>query len=332
MKKLKTTMKAVVAHGYGSPEILEIKDMPKPQIQPTEILVSTSVASITRADVQMRAGNPWYARLVLGLFKRKYPIIGTGYSGVVVEVGSQRSDFKVGDSVFGETTTNFSTNAEYIAIGLEDIILPTPEKMSFEEASTMCDGPVTSLNFLKLVGEVQAGQRVLIVGASGSLGSAAVQIAKNMGAEVTGVCSGKNVQYVQSLGADQVINYQQEDFTKQSGAYDIIYDTVGAHSFKACKNALKEGGTYLSPVLSMKLLVTSMFNKKGRKQAKFAATGLAPKDTIRGLLKELMEMKQAGRLEIPIERRYNMNQIQEAHTYVESGRKRGNVVLTIAEY
>lgn len=324
-------MKAVVANGYGSPEILEVKEMPKPQIKPREILVRTSVASITRADTQMRAGDPWYARLVLGLFKRKHPVIGTGYAGVVVEVGAERGDFEIGDSVFGETTTNFSTNAEYIAVGLDDIIMQMPDKMSFEEASTMCDGPVTSLNFLKLVGEVKPNQKVLIVGASGSLGSAAVQIAKNLGANVTGVCSGKNVDYVKSLGADEVINYQQEDFGKQQSAYDIIYDTVGAHSFKTCKQALKDEGVYMSPVLSMPLLWASMFNKEGKKQAKFAATGMAPKQTIRTLLKELVQMKQEGRLSVPIEKRYQMEQIIEAHTYVESGRKRANVVLSIAE-
>lgn len=331
MDKLKTTMKAVVANGYGSPEILEVKEMPKPQIKPTEILVRTSVASITRADTQMRAGDPWYARLVLGLFKRKHPIIGTGYAGVVVEVGAERGDFEIGDSVFGETTTNFSTNAEYIAVGLDDIIMQMPDKMSFEEASTMCDGPVTSLNFLKLVGEVRPNQKVLIVGASGSLGSAAVQIAKNLGANVTGVCSGKNVDYVKSLGADEVINYQQEDFRNQQSAYDVIYDTVGVHSFKTCKVVLKDGGVYMSPVLSMPLLWASMFNKEGKKQAKFAATGMAPKQTIRTLLKELVQMKQEGKLSVPIEKRYQMEQIKEAHSYVESGRKRGNVVLSIAE-
>lgn len=331
MDKLKTTMKAVVANGYGSPEILEVKEMPKPQIKPTEILVRTSVASITRADTQMRAGDPWYARLVLGLFKRKHPVIGTGYAGVVVEVGAERGDFEIGDSVFGETTTNFSTNAEYIAVGLDDIIMQMPDKMSFEEASAMCDGPVTSLNFLKLVGEVKPNQKVLIVGASGSLGSAAVQIAKNLGANVTGVCSGRNLDYVKSLGADEVINYQQEDFRKQQSAYNVIYDTVGVHSFKTCQEALKDEGVYMSPVLSMPLLWASMFNKEGKKQAKFAATGMAPKQTIRTLLKELVQMKQEGRLSVPIEKRYQMEQIKEAHTYVESGRKRGNVVLSIAE-
>jgi len=331
MDKLKTTMKAVVANGYGSPEILEVKEVPKPRIEPTEVLVKTSVASITRADTLMRAGDPWFARLVLGLFKRKHPIIGTGYAGVVVEVGAQRAGFEVGDSVFGETTTNFSTNAEYIAVGLNDIIMQMPAQISFEEASTMCDGPVTSLNFLKLIGEVKSGQKVLIVGASGSLGSAAIQIAKNLGAEVTGVCSGRNVKYVKSLGADHIINYLEKDFRKLESAYDVIYDTVGAHSFKSCKNALREGGLYMSPVLSMPLLWASLFNREGRKRAKFAATGMAPKDTIRDLLKSLVKMKQLGKLEILIERRYSMDQIREAHIYVESGRKRGNVVLGVAE-
>lgn len=231
----------------------------------------------------------------------------------------------------GETTTNFSTNAEYIAVGLNDIIMQMPAQISFEEASTMCDGPVTSLNFLKLVGEVEPGQKVLIVGASGSLGSAAVQLAKNFGAEVTGVCSGRNLKYVKSLGADHIINYLEKDFTQLKSRYDVIYDTVGAHSFKSCKNALKEGGLYMSPVLSMPLLWASLFNREGRKRAKFAATGMAPKDTIKDLLKSLVKMKELGKLEILIERRYSMDQIREAHIYVESGRKRGNVVLGVAE-
>ena len=332
MKHLeKTTMKAVVANGYGSPDILEVKEMPIPEIKSNEVLVKTSVASITRADTLMRAGNPWYARLVLGLFKRKHPIMGTGYAGVIVVVGAQRTDFEVGDCVFGETTTNFGTNAEYIAIGDEDIIMAMPDEISFEEASTLCDGPVTSLNFLKLVGSVKPGMEVLVIGASGSLGSAAVQLAKYLGATVTGVSSGKNKEFVKSLGADKVIDYQVTDFREQEAVYDVIYDTVGAYDFKTCKEALKPEGIYMSPVLSMPLLFASIFNKEGKKQAKFAATGLAPKDVIRQLLKELVSLKKGGKLEISIEKRYSMDQIREAHTFVESGRKRGNVVLNIAE-
>ncbi len=172
---------------------------------------------------------------------------------------------------------------------------------------------------------------MLIIGASGSLGSAAVQIAKNIGAEVTGVCSGKNIDYVKSLGADRVINYQVEDFRQTTDGYDLIYDTVGAHSFKTCKKALKEGGTYMSPVLSMSLLFTSLLNMAGKKQAKFAATGLAPKEVIVGLLVSLVEMKKANMLELLIEKRYKMSEIKEAHYYIETGRKKGSLVLDITE-
>ncbi len=156
MEKLKVeTMKAVVANGYGTPEILEVKEMPKPSIESDQVLVKVHVSSITRADAQMRAGNPWYARLFLGFFKRKNPIMGSGYAGVVAEVGHQVTDLQVGDAVFGETTTNFSTSAEFVSIQPNDIILPMPDELSFEEASVMCDGPVTSLNFLKNVGSLK---------------------------------------------------------------------------------------------------------------------------------------------------------------------------------
>lgn len=321
-------MRAIITTGYGSPEIFKADNVAKPNAKPDEILVRIHASSVTKADTMMRTGKPYIGRLMIGLTKPKNPIWGTGFSGIVEAVGSEVTKFEAGDKVFGENIKTMGTYAEYVTVPENGIVAHLPENLSFEEAAGMCDGGITSLNFLTNLGNIKSGQKVLINGASGALGSAAVQIAKHFGAEVTGVCSTKNVSMVKELGADHVIDYTKHDFTSNTNTYDLIYDTVGVRSFKDCRNALTENGVYASPVLGMPLLsdmmVTSVF---GKKKAKFSATGALPAKETKRLLQILLEIIEAGNLRGVLDRSYPLEQLAEAHEYVDKGHKKGNVVL-----
>lgn len=319
-------MKAVIVTKYGGPEVLQVKDVAKPTPKDNELLIKIQASSITTAESMMRQGTPRFARLFLGLTRPKHPIPGTGFAGVVMEVGSKVNGFECGDAVFGETTVSFGTNAEYVCVSPDNIVLPMPDYLSFEEAAVMCDGAITSMNFLKNLANVQAGQKVLINGASGSLGVAAVQIAKRMGAEVTGVCSSANTDLVKSLGADYVIDYKQIDFRKQGKKYDVVYDTVGKTCYGEVRNVLSQKGIYMSPVLTVKLLLQMLFN---RKRVKFDATGIKPAKELKELLKELLQIISEGKYNMVVERRYSIDEIVAAHTYVDTGHKRGNIVLSM---
>lgn len=322
------TMKAVICTGYGAPESLEIQEVVKPTPKEKQVLVKVIATSVTAADAMMRQGTPFFARFFLGFKKPKNPIPGTGFAGVVEATGTEVTQFKIGDEVFGETAVDFSAHAEYICVSEEGVILMKPPSISFEEAAPLCDGALTSFNFLKEIGQIKEGQRVLINGASGSLGTAAVQLAKYYGAHVTAVCSGKNEELVRSLGADDVIDYKKTDFTKTNERYDLIYDSIGKSSFSKCRNILTKEGQYLSPVLSLgvlfQMLWTSIF---GTKKVRFAATGLLPKAKLRTFLIEVVDIIKKEQLRSHIDRRFALNQVVEAHHFVDTGRKRGNIVL-----
>ena len=323
-------MKAIVSTKYGSPDVLQLKEVEKPIPKDHEVLIRVRAASVTAADGMMRKGTPFYGRLFIGLMRPNNPIPGTGFAGVIEAVGKEVKLFKEGDSVFGETGVGFSTNAEYVCVPEEGVLTTLPNNMSYEEAAPVCDGALTSLSFLKDIGKIQSGQRVLINGASGSLGSSAVQIAKNFGAEVTGVCSTTNLEMVKSLGAEKVIDYTKEDFIKTGQTYDIIFDTVGKNSFSRCKDSLRENGVYLSPVLGLPLLFQMIWTSKvGSKKAKFSATGLRPVSELRALLSELKESIEEGKIKSIIDRSYPLEQTAEAHRYVDKGHKKGNVVITV---
>ena len=325
-------MKAVVMTGYGSPDVLTFQEVDKPAPQPHEVLIRVHASSATTADGMMRTGTPYFGRLMLGLTKPKHPIPGTGFAGQVEAVGAEVTQFQPGDRVFGETTLGFSTNAEYVAVPESGVISLMPDQLSYAEAAPFCDGAVTSWNYLRHLANLQPGQHILINGASGSLGTAAVQLAKYLGARVTAVCSTRNLGLVRALGADEVIDYTRKDFTKGTETYDFIYDTVGKSSFNACKPVLKGNGQYLCPVLGLPLLLQMMkTNISGGKKAVFAATGLRPDEELRGMLKELIEIYEAGKLKMVIDRQYPLEKLAEAHTYIAAGRKKGNVVITSAE-
>lgn len=321
-------MKAIACIKYGSPDVLQLKEVEKPTPKHNEVLIKIHAASVTAADSMMRTGTPLFGRLFMGLLKPKYPITGTGFAGEVEAVGKGTTLFKEGDSVFGESIFGFGTNAEYVCVPEDGMLATKPNNMTYEEAAPVCDGALTSLSFLKDVGQIQSGQRVLINGASGSLGSAAIQIANYFGAEVTGVCSAANVAMVRSLGAKKVIDYTQEDFTQSDKTYDIVYDTIGKSSFSRCKGILTKNGVYLSPVLGLPLLLQMICTSlAGGKKAKFSATGLRPQSELRELLNELIKLIEAGKLTSIIDRRYTLHQTADAHRYVEKGHKSGNVVV-----
>ena len=311
-------MKSIIYTKYGPPEVLQLKEIEKPIPQDNEVLIRVYATTVTATECTFRKGTPFITRLFTGIIRPKNTTLGEEFAGEIEAVGKDVKLFGKGDQVFG-TCIGYGANAEYIClpeVGTTLAIKPT--NVTYEEAAATCDGVLTALPFLRDKGNIQSGQKVLINGASGSVGTAAVQLAKYFGAEVTGVCSTTNLELVKSLGADTVIDYTKEDFTKTGQTYDIIFDTVGKTSFLRCKSSLKQKGIYLEAafVLSIfpQLLWTSMI---GNKKAKIAATGLRPasertKDLI--FLKELME---AGKIKPVIDRRYPLEQIAEAHRYVE---------------
>jgi NADPH:quinone reductase-like Zn-dependent oxidoreductase len=326
-------MKAIVFNKYGSPDVIQLKEIEKPTPKDNEVLVKVHASSVTTADSMIRQGNPCYGRLFLGLKKHKKPIAGTGFAGVIEQVGNNVTQFSVGDSVFGETGMDFSSNAEYLCISEDAVITSLVKNMSYQEATSICDGALTSYAFLKDIGNLKRGQSILINGASGSLGSAAIQIAKHLGAEVTGVCSTANIEMVKSLGADYVIDYLKEDFTKTNARYDIVYDSVGKNSFSKSKASLKQSGVYLSPVLSFPLLIQMLWSSKfGNKKAKFSATGLRPAIELRKLLAELKVLFETGEITSVIDRQYPLAETADAHRYVDLGHKKGNVVINMEAF
>jgi len=317
-------MKTAIYTSYGSPEVIQIIETEKPLPKSNELLVQIKASSGTRADTMMRAGTPKFGRLFLGLFKPKNTALGTGFSGVIESVGSEVTQFKIGDEIFGEKLFSNGTNAEFLCIPEDSLIAFKPNNISHQEAAPICDGFLTSYNFLKDIANIQQGQHLLINGASGSLGTAAVQIAKLMGATVTGICSSKNIELVKSLGADFVIDYKNNDFTKNTNMYDVIYDSVGKTNYSKSKNALKSNGVFITPVLSLNVLWYSMSNPK---RVKFAATGLKKPDELKRLFLELVDFFKQKRLKTVIDKSYNLSEIIEAHQYLETGRKVGNIVI-----
>lgn len=322
------TLTAWSIRNYGTPDQLEPVERPMPTPGPTDILIRIRASAVSRADGMMRAGKPRFARAFLGLRRPRNNLSGTGLSGEVIAVGRDVRRFAVGDAAFGETGLSFGANATHICLEENGTLMKKPDSMSHQDAAVMCDGPLTSLHFLKTVANLKAGERVLILGGSGSLGSAAVQIAAAMGASVTATCSARNTGLVTALGADRVIDYGQEDALADAAGYDVIYDTLGIASFKRARNSLAPGGRYVCPVLSLgllgALLHTSLF---GSQKARFSAAGLQPPALLRDLLDQLIDMADSGALAPVFDRIYPLDDLIAAHRHMETGHKRGNIVV-----
>ena len=323
-------MKAIVQTKYGSPDVLNVQEVEKPAPRNNEVLIKIRATSVTAAQTAMRKGRPLYGRLFTGLTGPKNAIPGTDLAGDVEAVGQDVTRFQVGDRVFGATDLGGGSYAEYICLPEDDVLAPKPANMTYEQAAALLEGATTALAFLRDKGHIRSGQRVLINGASGSIGTAAVQLAVHFGAHVTGVCSTANVDLVKSLGADEVIDYTKEDFTQNGQIYDVIFDTVGKSSYARCKGSLAEHGVYLNPVLGLPLLLQMLWTSRtGGKKAIFMATGLRPASEKKQDLAFLTELVEAGELRAIVDRRYSLEQAAEAHRYVETGHKRGNIVITI---
>jgi NADPH:quinone reductase-like Zn-dependent oxidoreductase len=324
-------MKAIVYTEYGPPDVLQLKEVGKPVPEDNEVLIKIHATTVTTAGIAVVTGTPFIARFDSGLFRPKNPILGYELAGEIESAGKDVKRFKEGDQVFAYTGSG--AFAEYICLPEEPeegVVVIKPVNMTYEEAAAAVDGTITALHFLRDKGKIQRGQNVLINGASGSIGTFAVQLARYYGAEVTGVCSSTNLELVKSLGADKVIDYTKEDFTKNGQTYDIIFDTVAKSSFSQCKNSLKQRGIYLTtyPTLAvlLQMLWTSMV---GSKKAVVAFAGLRPPSEKTEILIFLKELIEAGKIKSVIDRRYPLEQTAEAHRYVEKGHKKGNVVITV---
>jgi NADPH:quinone reductase-like Zn-dependent oxidoreductase len=320
-------MRAMVASKYGDAAVLQLQTLKTPKPSANEILIRNHVTNVTAADIMMRTGLPKIGRLYLGLTKPKQPVLGFDFAGEVVAIGENVTTFNVGDKVFGGTT-KLGCYAEFVCVNEADVITAIPENCSYEQAAPIASSAITVLNFLKGLAAIKANDRLLINGASGSLGTYAVQYAKFVGAEVTGVCSTRNLALVQSLGADFVIDYTQEDFTNNGKQYDLIFDTVGKRSFSECKQSLAPTGIYLSSVIGLPLVLRSLVQAVfGKRKVKFSATGALPAKKRLAYLLEISVIMATGQLTSVIDRSYSLEELAQAHRYVEGGHKKGNVVV-----
>ncbi len=321
-------MRAIVYQQYGAPDVLQVVEIEKPVPKADELLIKIHATTVTAGDWRMRKADPFLARLFNGFFKpKKVNILGFELAGMVEAVGKSVTRFAPGDPVFAACGLGFGAYAEYKCLSETSAVAIKPVNMSFAEAAAVPIGAATALHFLQ-AGKIQRGQKVLIYGASGSVGTYAVQLAKHFGAEVTGVCSTTNLPLVQALGADRVIDYTKEDFTQQRESYDLIFDTVGKSPFAAALRVLKPKGIYLqgSQTKLGQIVQGKWVSMTGSKKVIGETAGISQEDLL--FLKDLIE---AGALKSVIDRYYPFAQIVDAHRYVEKGHKKGNVVILLEE-
>jgi NADPH:quinone reductase-like Zn-dependent oxidoreductase len=324
-------MRAVVYDHYGPPDVLRLAEVERPVPKEDQVLVKVHATTVNRLDVHTREANAksgrtvsFLSRLVSGVRRPRQPILGSEFAGEVVAAGATVSELAVGDHIFGTTGLGFGAHAEFMCVRESARIAHMPVGASFEDAAAVSDGFLNALTCVKQA-DLREGKRILVFGASGSIGTAGVQLARHFGADVTAVCSTKNLELVRSLGADRVIDYTQEDFTKNGETYDVIFDAVGKHSFKHSKGSLTNGGLYLATDGFRNLILAMWTRRFGDKKVIFQ---IPPKQTQQDVLflKDLME---AGRYRAVIDRCYPLADVVEATRYVETQHKTGNVVLTV---
>ncbi len=330
-------MKAIVYTKYGPPDVLELKEVEKPAPKDNEVLIRVHATSVNFGDLLARNFKDispgkfsmpllfwFFAKMYFGFTKPKITILGNEFAGEIESAGKDVNLFKKGDQVFGYLGQTMGVYAEYLCMPEDGCVAIKPANMTYEEAAIVPYGAIMALNLLRKM-NIQSGQKVLVNGASGGIGSAAVQIAKYFGAEVTGVCSTPRLEFVKSLGADKVIDYTKEDFIQSGETYDLIFDILGKSSFSGCKSSLKQNGRYLLASFKMKQLFQMLWTSMiGSKKVICALSIDKQEDLI--LIKELIE---AGKIKSVIDRRYSLEQTAEAHRYVDSGHKKGNVVITV---
>lgn len=319
-------MKAIVYTQYGPPEVVRLAEVEKPVPKDNEVLIKIHATTVNRTDCGFRSAEYFIVRFFSGLLKPNNPILGCEFAGEIEAAGKDVSAFKTGDKVFGFNDTKFGGHAEYLTLPADSAIATIPEKISYTEAAPITEGAHYALCNLRAA-KLERGQQVLINGATGAIGSAAVQLSKYFGAAVTAVCSTQHVELVRSLGADEVIDYTQQDFTKLKKQFDIVFDAVGKSSFGKCKPLLKNKGIYMSTELgymSQNPFLAIITPLLGGKRVLFPLPAISRQDVV--FLKELVE---TGKFKPVIDRTYQLEQVVEAYRYVETGMKTGNVVITV---
>ena len=320
-------MKAAIRSKYGPPEVISIEEVKIPTPRENEVLVRVHAATVNRTDCAILGGKPWVMQLFTGLGKPKLPTLGTDFAGEIEAVGKSITAFQVGDQVWGFNDQGLATHAQYVVISSQEAMLKMPENITYQQAAASSEGAHYAYNFINKL-DLTAGQKVLVNGATGAIGSAAVQILKYLGVQVVAVCDTKNVALVASLGADKVIDYQKEDFTKQSENFDFVFDVVGKSTFAQCKPLLQSGGIYVSSELgpnAQNLYLPLITKIRGGKKVVFPF----PSD-IKGSLLFMKNLLEKEKFKPVIDRRYPLENIREAYDYVASGQKTGNVVLSFA--
>jgi NADPH:quinone reductase-like Zn-dependent oxidoreductase len=325
-------LRAIVYDRYGPPDVQRLEEVARPVPRDDEVLIKIHATTVNRLDCHTREANrrsglvtSLISRLVFGIRRPRQRILGSEYAGEVVAVGAAVREFAVGDDVFGITGISFGAHAEYICVRERSRMAHKPAGMSFEQAAAVCDGALNALACLRQA-KLEKGQTVLIYGASGAIGTAGVQLAKYFGTDVTAVCSTKNLELMKSLGADRVIDYTKDDFTKNGQMYDVIFDAVGKHSYRRCRDSLKPGGSYLATDHFVNLWLALRTSLVGDKRVRFSITSPMPTKKDVGFIKDLIE---AGKYRPVIDRRYPLEDVVEATRYVETEQKTGNVVLTV---
>jgi NADPH:quinone reductase-like Zn-dependent oxidoreductase len=319
-------MKAIVYNQYGPPEVLQLKDVEKPVVKDNEILIKVRATAVNSGDCRLRRADPFAVRFFFGLTKPKKNILGAVFSGEVEHIGKNVTLFKVGDAVFGSTGMSFGAYAEYKNLAETATLALKPDNITHEEAAVIPFGGTTALHFIKKA-NIKHGQKVLIYGASGAVGTAAVQLAKYFGAEVTAVCSAANIELVKSLGADHAIDYTREDFTRNGETYHVIFDTVNKIPVSRALKSLDKNGILIASATGASEMIRGAWVSMTSKRKVVTGVVSENADDI-SFLKELIE---SGKMKAVIDRTYSLAQASEAHTYVELGHKKGNVAITLSE-